>query len=181
VQPLINDVILPAERSGMLDRIKNGLGMSGAAATFRKMGVAPRAAEFMESQTKIDEVTGFAHGLWLRHVRDDEMPTKVIDVSRVNYLVGQVLNGGFTTFSTREHNGKKVWAWNFIVGKTPGEGHHQAIFVDGEAIMFKGNTDTIVARMLAPECAPGSAVARNEPDKEPGMEHRNISFRIPNP
>src|SRR5262249_27643657 len=33
-------------------------------------------------------------------------------------------------------------------------GHHQAAFVDGEAIIFNGRTD---ARMPAPECAPGSA------------------------
>jgi hypothetical protein len=35
----------------------------GVAHRMRRMGVAPLAAEFMEIQTKIDEVTGFAHGL----------------------------------------------------------------------------------------------------------------------
>ena len=62
-----------------------------------------------------------------------------------------------------------------------GEGHHQAIFVDGEAIMFKGHTDEIVARLAAPQAAPGSGVARNEPSREPGSEGPNILFRIPNP
>ena len=343
MQPLINDIILPAEHLRMLDRIKNGLGIAGAASTSRDTDVPPLAAEFMEIQTKIDEVTRFVRGLSKRHVRDEEMPEKAINVARVNYLVEQVRYGGFLgfvinsrwdesfvagvrsglaaigatehlavfdgaaslideafekgggkldsnklktalyqlerehfsnaklsgrlsrivdsswtpgdrwqcvqmlsvryiagwkgvkrvpaaayaatldnlaaripdlaarrqmredgrpwekkaidclaaqasfthlwymAFSIREYNGKKVWCWNFTVGTKPGQGLHQVIFVDGEAIMFKGNTDTIVARMLAPECAPGSAVARNEPDKEPGMEHRNISFRIPNP
>jgi hypothetical protein len=307
------------------------------------MGVPPREAEFMTIQSKIDEVTGFAHDLWLRHVRDDEMPPKVINVSRVNYLVGQVLNGGFlqfiqnsnweknfvagvhrgltaigakehlavfegaaqlveqvystaggqidterfkakidqlerkhltnlkltlrtgwfvgnswtwgdrwssaqimsaryiekwwgvkrlplvdyeatldrlaarvpdltvrrqkaedarpwekkiidllvaqaffcdiwyTAFSAREYDGKKVWCWNFTVGKTPGQGHHQAIFVDGKAIMFKGDTDQIVAQRDAPEAAPGSGIIRSEPDMEPGMQPPNISLMIPNP
>jgi hypothetical protein len=297
----------------------------------------------MEVQTKIHEVTSFAHGLWQRHVLDAEMPTPVINVSRVNYLVGQVLNGGFlqfvensrwnrsfvgevrsglaaiganehlavfeggarlideayakdggtldrskfeeafeklerehlsneklsrrlarsvdeswkwgdrwqcaqllsaryidgwqdvrrvpaaaysaeldrlaaeipdlaarrkmredarpwekkaidrlvaqaglsniwyTGFSARAHNGKKLWCWNFTVGKTSGQGHHQAIFVDGEAIMFRGTTEEIVARMPAPEAVPGSGVARNEPDREPGTEGANILIRIANP
>jgi len=309
----------------------------------RQMGVAPLAAEFMQAQGTIDEVTGFAHGLWERHVRDDEMPPEVINVSRVNYFVGQILNGGFlqfvqnsrwnkefvggvrsglaalgahehlavfeggarlidqayqtgggqlerdrfnkafdqlerehltnarlsarlnrhvddswkwgdrwqclqllsaryvagwrdvarvpaaaysaaldrlaaavpdlaarrqaredarpwektaidrlvaqagldhvwyTAFSARKHNGRTLWCWNFTVGTTPGEGHHQAIFVDGEAIMFKGHTDEIVARLAAPQAAPGSGVARNEPSREPGSEGPNILFRIPNP
>jgi Domain of unknown function (DUF4375) len=343
MQPLVRDVILPAEGSRVLERIKTGLGIGGVADRMRRAGVAPLAAEFMEIQTKIDEVTGFAHGLWERHVRDDEMPTQVINVSRVNYLVGQVLNGGFlqfvknsrwnksfvggarsglaaigatehldvfeggarliddayekgggkldtdkfaaaldqlerehlsnsklsrrlsrsvddswkwgdrwqcaqmlsaryiagwrgvrrvpaaaypaaldrlaagipdlaarrqiredarpwekktidrlvaqaflsdiwyTAFGTREHNGRKVWCWNFTVGKTPGQGHHQAIFVDGEAIMFEGDTDKIVARRPAPEGAPGSGVARNEPEQAPGTEGLNIIIRITNP
>jgi hypothetical protein len=343
MQPLVEDVILPSKSLSVLEQVKTRLGVDGVAARMRRMGVAPLAAEFMEVQTKIDEVTRFAHGLWERHVRDDEMPTKVINVSRVNYLVGQVLNGGFlqfvtnsqwnksfvdgvrsglagigaiehlavfeggarlineayekdggkldtdrfamtlaqlerehlsnsklsrrlsrsvddswrwgdrwqcaqilsaryiaewrgvrrvpaaaypaaldglaasipdlatrrqmredarpwekkaidrlvaqvflsdiwyTGFSTREHNGRKVWCWNFTVGKTPGQGHHQAVFIDGEAIMFKGNTDEIVSRRPAPECAPGSGVARNEPQLEPGTEGPNIIIRITNP
>lgn len=343
MQPLVRDVILPAERSSVLERIKTGLGIGGVAARMRRMGVPPRAAEFMEIQTKIDEVTGFAQGLWERYFRDVEMPTKVINVSRVNYFVGEVLNGGFlqfvknsqwnksfvdgvrtglgaigasehlavfegaaclideayekghgkldndkfavtldqleseylsnfklsrrlsrsvddswtwgdrwlcaqilnaryiagwqgvrrvpsaaysatldrlatgipdlgarrqmredarpwekkaidrlvaqasfsdiwyTAFGTREHNGRKVWCWNFTVGRTPGQGHHQVVFVDGEAIMFKGNSDEIVARMPTPEGVPGSGVARNEPQVEPGTEGPNITIRITNP
>jgi hypothetical protein len=343
MQPLVRDVILAAKRSSVLERVETGLGMGGVAARMRRMGVPPLAAEFMEAQSKIDEVTGFAQDLWERNFRDAEMPTKVINVSRVNYLVGAVLNGGFllfvnnsqwdksfvngvrsglaaigasehlavfegaarlidqayeksggnldteklkaaierlesehltnvklsrrlgwrvddgwrwgdrwqcaqilsaryiagwrgvrrvpsgaypaaldrlaaaipdlaarrrmredarpwekkaidrlvaqaffsdiwyTAFSTREHNGRKVWCWNFTVGKTPGQGHHQAIFVDGEAIMFKGNSDKIVARMPTPEGAPGSGVARNEPQLEPGTEGPNISIRTTNP
>jgi hypothetical protein len=87
----------------------------------------------------------------------------------------------YTAFSTREHNGRKVWCWNFTVGKIPGKGHHQAIFVDGEAVMFESNTDKIVARRPAPECAPGSGVARNEPSGEPGTEGPNMIYRIANP
>jgi hypothetical protein len=343
MQPLVQDVILPAHPSRVLERIKRGLGIGGVARRMQAASVAPLAAEFMEAQTKIDEVTQFAHGLWERHVRDDEMPIKVIDVSRVNYLVGQVLNGGFlqfvknsgwntgfvagvrsglaaigasehlavfegaarlieeaydtgggkldrdrfdaaldelerehlsnaklsrrlsrsvddqwtwgdrwqcaqmlsaryiagwrrvrrvpaaaypaaldrlaagipdlaarrqmrenarpwekkaidrlvaeagldhiwyTGFDARQHNGSKVWCWNFTVGTTPGQGHHQAIFVDGEAIMFKGRTEQIVARMPAPECARGSSVPRNEPQMEPGKEGANIFLRITNP
>lgn len=38
------------------------------------------AAELMTIQSKIAEVTGFAYDLSIRHVRDDEMPLKVINV-----------------------------------------------------------------------------------------------------
>jgi hypothetical protein len=306
------------------------------------MGVPSPAAELMTIQSKIDEVTGFAYDLSRRHVRDDEMPPKVIHVSRVNFLVGEVLNGGFlqfvhnskwdknflagvrgglaaigakehlavfegasrlideayasggkldttkfkaavdqlerknltnlkltwrtrfmvgnswtwgerwqcaqilsaryiekwqgvqhlpradyedaldriaaripnlaarhqksqdtrpweknvidrlvaqaflsdvwyTAFSAREYNGKNVWCWNFTVGKTPGQGHHQAIFVDGNAIMFKGNTDQIVAQRPTPEASPGSGVISNEPEMEPGTQHPNLVLKITNP
>jgi hypothetical protein len=327
----------------MLQRIRTSLGMDGVAVRMRRNGVAPLAAKFMQAQTKIDEVTRFAHGLWERHFLDAEIPPQVISVSRVNYLVGEVLNGGFlqfvrncgwnrnfvdgvrtglaaigasehlavfegaarlideayqkgggrldtekfamalkqlerehlsnsklrrrlrrrvddswkwgdrwqcaqilsaryiagwrgvrrvpaavypaaldslmavipdlavrrqmredarpwekkaidrlvaeagldhiwyTAFSARQHNGRIVWCWNFTVGRTPGQGHHQAIFVDGEAIMFRGSTDEIVARMPAPEAAAGSSAARNEPTIEPGREGRNIILRIANP
>jgi hypothetical protein len=330
MQPLVSEIILFARPS------------SGAAA-LRQMGVPSRTAEFMAIQSKIDQVTGYAYHLSLRHVRDDEMPSKVINVSRVNYLVGQVLNGGFlqfvynskwdknfiagvrnglaaigarehlavfegaarlideayatgggnldtdkfkatvaqlerkhlgnlkltwrtrwrvdnswtwgerwesaqilsaryiekwqdvqrmplagyeaaldklaarlpdvaarlqkwkdvrpweknlidrfvaqigldyvwyTSFTERKYNDKKVWCWNFVVGRTIGEGHHQAIFVDGEAIIFKGDTDEVVARMPAPESASGSGVARNEPEKQPGADHPNIAILIVNP
>jgi Domain of unknown function (DUF4375) len=306
------------------------------------MGVPSPAAELMAIGSKIDAVTGFAYDLSIRHVRDDEMPLKVINVSRVNFLLGQVLNGGFlqfvhntkwdrsfvagvrtglaaigakehlavfegasklieeayanggnldtdkfkatvdrlerkhfgnlklswrtgwivnsrwtwgerwqsvqilcaryietwqdvrhlpradyeaaldriaaripdlavrrqeaegtrpwekkaidrlvaqaflsniwyTTFSPRDYNGRKVWCWNFTVGKTPGQGHHQAIFVDGMAIMFKGDTDQIVAQRPAPEASPGSGVASNEPEIEPGTQHPNLILNITNP
>lgn len=308
-----------------------------------QMGVDQSAAEFMFIQSKVDEVTQFTYDLSLRHIRDDEMPESVINVSRVNYLIGQILNGGFlqfvhntnwdkqfvagvrnglaaigatehlavfdgaakmideaymrddgkldtarflasfneleqehlsdsklsqrldmdvdeswspalrweiaqvmnavyigtwdkvrrlsladyeqaldrivadvpdiesrrqkyeaarpwekrtidrfvaqlgldyvwyTSFSSRKCNGKTVWCWNFVVGRTIGEGHHHAIFVDGEAIIFKGDTDEVAARMPAPECASGSSVARNEPEYEPGTEHLNINVLIDNP
>ena len=97
MQPLIHDIILPAKPSSALERIKTSLGIDGVAIRMRRMGVAPLTADLFEAQSKIDEVTGFAHSLWERHIRDDEMPAKVIHVSRVNYLVGQVLNGGFQT------------------------------------------------------------------------------------
>jgi hypothetical protein len=67
----------------------------------RRMGVPPLTTEFMEIQSKIDEVTEFAHDLWERHVRDDEMPPNVINVSRVNLLVGAVLGGGVLRFRPR--------------------------------------------------------------------------------
>jgi hypothetical protein len=86
----------------------------------------------------------------------------------------------YTAFSAREYDGKTVWCWNFVVGRTIGEGHHQAIFADGEAIIFKGDTDEVAARMPAPESASGSGVARNEPEQEPGTQHPNISILIDN-
>jgi ribosomal protein S18 acetylase RimI-like enzyme len=46
----------------------------------------------------------------------------------------------YTAFGARAHHGKKVWCWNFTVGKPPGQGHHQAIFVDGEA---RGKTGSL--------------------------------------
>lgn len=346
---LIDQIILPGERRGRLDQIKAWLGMDGpdVAERMRRMGVPPLTADIMAAQTVIDEVTSFAHSLWERHVRDDEMPIEVIHVSRVNYLVGEVLNGGFqqfvdnsgwddqfiggvrsglkaigavehlavfqgasqivdaahetanreidddkfqaaldrlerehlsntklsrrlgrpvddswhwgnrwdclqflsaryiaswrgvrrvpaaeypaaldalaagvpdlearrkmredsrpwekktigllvaeaflsdiwyTAFSPRDYNGRKVWCWNFTVGKTPGQGHRQAIFVDGKAIMFEGHSDKIVAQRPAPESLPGSGVASNAPDLEPGTEGANnilgIILLIPNP
>lgn len=339
MKPLVREVVLPAKPMSEMQRIKTALGLDGVAVRLRRMGVPPLAAELMEAQETIDAVTGFAHDLWERYVTDAEMPTKVIDVSRVNALVGTVLDGGlesfvlraekpfaegtraglraigasehlavfegawrmaeagegaggvdiaqfraaierleseqlsnarlsrrlgrgvddswtwgdrwqcvqflsakyiagwrdvrrvapdaypaaldklaagipdlaarrrmrddarpwekkaidrlvaaafysdvwYTAFGTREHDGRKVWCWNFTVGKTPGQGHHQAIFVDGEAIMFKGDTDLIVARLPAPECAPRSGVARNEPQQEPGTEGPNILIGIDNP
>jgi hypothetical protein len=338
---LVQDIVLPAEP--LSNRIKRAFGRGGVAASMRRAGVPPLAADFMDVQSRIDEVTGFAHGLWERHVLDAEMPVRVINVSRVNYLVGQVLNGGFsqfvqnsgwdrsfldgvksgltaigaeehaavfegavrlideahrreggdpdsekigaaidqlereyfsdyrlsrrlsrsvddswfwgerwqsaqmlsaryidgwrdvrrvpiadypaaldalaagipdlaarrsqreesrpwekkvidrlvagagldhvwyTAFSAREHNARKVWCWNLTVGQTPGEGHHQVIFVDGEAIMYEGSTDRVVARMPAPQAAPEGGVSSNAPSIEPGTEHPNISIMIANP
>jgi hypothetical protein len=308
-----------------------------------QMGVAPPVAEFMFIQSKVDLVTQFAHDLSLRHIRDDEMPESVINVSRVNYFIGQILNGGFlqfvqksnwdkgfiagvrnglaaieakehlavfdgaaqiideaykrdggkldtdqfcrsladlerehlsdsklsqrldmivdaswtweerwqlvqvmnavyigswenvrrlpladykqaldgivaripdlkerreeyeaagpwekrkidrfiaqmgfdyvwyTTFSEKEYNGRKVWCWNFVIGRTIGEGHHHAIFVDGEAIIFEGDTDKVVARIPAPESASISGVTRNEPRGQPDADHPNRAFLIANP
>jgi hypothetical protein len=308
-----------------------------------QMGVAQPVAEFMFIQSKVDQVTQFAYDLSLRQIRDDEMPENVVNVSRVNYLIGQILNGGFlqfvqnskwdkkfiagvrnglaairatehlavfdgaaqiideaykrdggkldadrfcdslaelerehlsdfklsqrldmvvdaswtwgerwqiaqvmnavyigswenvrrlpladyqqaldrivadvpdlkerreeyeaarpwekqtidrfvaqigfdyvwySTFTAREYIDRKVWCWNFVVGRTIGEGHHQAIFVDGEAIIFKGDTDKVVARMPAPESASGSGVARNEPEGQPVADHPNRAMLIANP
>lgn len=47
--------------------------------------------------------------------------------------------------------------------------------------MFKGHTNEVVARMPAPEAAPESGVARNEPPGEPGSEGSNIVIRIASP
>jgi hypothetical protein len=318
-------------------------GPSSSPEELMQMGVDQSAAESMFIQSKVDQVTQFAYDLSLRHIRDDEMPENVINVSRVNYLIGQILNGGFlqfvhnskwdknfvagvrngltaigaaehlavfdgaaqmideayerddgkldaarfraafdelerehlsdtklsqrldmdvddswtwaqrweiaqvmnavyigtwdnvrrlpradyeqaldriaadvpdlekrreeyeaarpwekrtidrfvaqigldyvwyTAFSAREYNGKRVWCWNFVVGRTIGEGHHHAIFVNGEAIIFKGDTDEVAARIPAPESASGSGVARNEPEEDPGTQHPNISLLIENP
>src|SRR6202008_3126334 len=99
MQPLVNEVILFSRPAG------------GGAAGLRRVGVPSPAAGLMAIQSKIDEVTGFAYGLSVRHVRDDEMPLKVINVSRVNFFVGQILNGGFLQFV---HNSK--WDRKFIAG-----------------------------------------------------------------
>jgi hypothetical protein len=108
MHPLIRDIILPGASTSVP-------GTGGVAERMRSTGVAPLAAEFMEIQTKIDEVTRFAHGLWERLVRDDEMPTQVIDVSRVNYFVGQVLNGGFLQFVSNSR-----WNRSFVEGVRSG-------------------------------------------------------------
>jgi hypothetical protein len=132
---LIQDIILPAERGGALERIKTRLGVGGVAYRMRQMGVDARAAEFMAVQAKIDEVTSFAHGLWERDVLDDEMPAKVINVSRVNYLVGQVLNGGFIQFILNSG-----WNESFIAGVRSGlaaigASEHLAVFEGGSRVI----------------------------------------------
>jgi hypothetical protein len=115
-----------------------------------------------------------------RQAREDTRPW---EKKAIDHMVAQAFysNIWYTAFDTRHHDGKTVWCWSFTVGKTPGQGHHQAIFVDGEAIMFEGRTNKIVGRRPAPECAPGSAVASNAPDLEPGTEGKNISLLIANP
>ena len=86
----------------------------------------------------------------------------------------------YTAFSDRLWNESRYWCWNFTT--TPGKsgGRHGAIFVDGEIIVFTGRTDEIVARAPAPECAAGSAVTRNEPDRRPGTLGRNLVINIVN-
>ena len=130
--PLITEVILPGEPPRVLNRIKAGLGIGGR---MRQMGVAPLAAEFMQAQGTIDEVTGFAHGLWERHVRDDEMPPEVINVSRVNYFVGQILNGGFLQFVQNSR-----WNKEFVGGVRSGLAaigahEHLAVFEGGARLI----------------------------------------------
>jgi hypothetical protein len=41
---------------------------------------------------------------------------------------------------------RAVLIFDFRLGKMPGQGRHQAIFFDGEAIMFKGRTDEIAGK-----------------------------------
>jgi hypothetical protein len=115
-----------------------------------------------------------------RQAREDARPWEKKAIDRLVAQAG-LAHVWYTGFGARLHKGRKVWCWNFTVGKTPGQGHHQAIFVDGEAIMFKGTTDEIVARQPAPQVVPGSGVARNEPPGEPGAEGRNIFIQIANP
>jgi hypothetical protein len=326
MRQLVQQIILREEQSTSLQRL-------------REKGLDERRAESLVHQSQIDQVTRFAHGLWLRYFHDEEMPIEIINVSRVNYLVGNVLNGGFlqfvqnsgwnkyhidgtrsglqaigaaehlavfsgaaelvddayqnaggkldhskfdselkrlekehlsdeklskrlgqrvdgswtwgnrwrvaqnlsyryikswpsvrrvdpkvyeaeldklmavipnlevrkqardnarpwekkaidrlaksagldnvwyTTFSSRRHNGKTVWCWNFTVGTT----HHHVVFDNGEAIMFKGGTDVVVARIPAPECAPDSSVRRNEPSHDPSIKTPNLVWNIGNP
>jgi len=47
--------------------------------------------------------------------------------------------------------------------------------------MFEGHTDKIVAQRPAPQAAPESRIARNEPEFDPGTEGPNIILRIDNP
>jgi hypothetical protein len=84
----------------------------------------------------------------------------------------------YTAFSARSWNAKTVWCWNFTTAPGDKGGHHQAIFIDGEIIIFKGDTPEIIARAPAPECAPGSTMRRNEPDKPPGSIGPNMLLRI---
>ena len=335
---LVHAIILPADQSRWIERLKVKIGIGGVAASMRAMGVDPIAAQFMAIQFSIDEVTNFAHELWQRHFLDSEMPPEVIHVSRVNYLVGQVLNGGFTqfihnsgwvksfvdetrgglkaigavehlavfngaaemidhnyrqggkldvdrfsdqlnrlekehlsnaklskrlgvridsswnwgnrwevaqalsahyisawrnvrrvapdrydieldnlmpaipdlaarkatredtrswekkridqliaaagqseiwytAFSARELDGQQLWAWNL----TTSTGHHYVVFHAGEALLFKGDTDAIVARVPAPEQREDSGVASNQPQQKPGSLEFNLVLRINNP
>jgi len=84
----------------------------------------------------------------------------------------------YTTFSARTWNGKSVWCWNFTTTAGDKGGHRAAIFVDGELVIFMGDTPEIIARAPAPECAPGSTTLRNEPDKAPGSLSPNVIIRI---
>jgi hypothetical protein len=111
-----------------------------------------------------------------RQAREDARPWEKKIIERLMAQLG-FDDVWYTTFSAREHDGRKVWCWNFVIG--PNEDHHQAIFVNGEAIVFKGCTSEIAARIAAPEAAPESGVARNEPEFEPGTEGPNISLMIP--
>lgn len=134
MQYAIAAVILPRDHRGLLQRIKARLGPDDAE-RFRRMGFAPLAAEFMQAQTVIDEVTSFAHSLWERHVLDREMPEKVINVSRVNYLVGQILNGGFLQFVTNSG-----WNAEFVGGVRSGlqaleAAEHLAVFQGASRIV----------------------------------------------
>jgi hypothetical protein len=84
----------------------------------------------------------------------------------------------YTTFGIRTWNEKTVWCWNFTVMPGYAEGHRQAIFVDGEIIIFMGDTPEVIVHAPAPECVPGSTTSRNEPDQTPGSLNPNISIRI---
>jgi hypothetical protein len=137
----------------------------------------PRA----DYEAALDKLAARIPDLAARHQkRKDARPWEKNVIDR---LVAQAFLSDiwYTSFSTREYNGRKVWCWNFTVGKTPGQGHHQTIFVDGKAIMFKGNTDQIVAQRPAPEATPASGVSSNEPETEPGTQHPNIRLIIANP
>jgi hypothetical protein len=115
-----------------------------------------------------------------RAARADARPWEKKTIERVMTAKG-LDHVWYTAFSARAHGGKTLWCWNFTVGTTPSEGHHQAIFVDGEVIVYKGHTDEIVTRAPCPEAAEGSTAPRVEPDQEPGTEGPNIIIRIDNP
>lgn len=69
-----------------------------------------------------------------------------------------------TAFSVRQHEGQSLWAWNMRTDA----GHHQVIFHDGEAIMFSGRSDEIVARLPAPEQRADSGMPSSQPARPPG-------------
>ena len=115
-----------------------------------------------------------------RTARADARPWEKKTIERVMTAKG-LDHVWYTAFSTRTHGGKTLWCWNFTVGTTPGQGHHQAIFADGEVIVYHGDTDDIVARAPCPEAAEDSTAERTEPDREPGTDGGNIIIRITNP
>jgi hypothetical protein len=115
-----------------------------------------------------------------RAARADARPWEKKTIERVMTAKG-LDHVWYTAFSTRAHGGKPLWCWNFTVGTTPGEGHHQAVFADGEVIVYKGSSDEVVTRAPCPEAAEGSTAPRAEPDQEPGTERPNIIMRIDNP
>ena len=115
-----------------------------------------------------------------RKARADARPWEKKTIERVMTDKG-LDHVWYTAMSARTHGGKNLWCRNFTVGTTPGEGHHQAIFADGEIIVYKGHTDEIVTRAPCPEAVEGSDLPRSEPDRQPGTEGSNIIIRISNP
>ena len=115
-----------------------------------------------------------------KQARDDGRAWEKKAIDRLVKSAG-LDNAWYTIFSPRHYNGKTVWCWNFTVGTIPGKGHHHVVFDDGEAIMFKGETDVVVARIPAPECAPDSGIGRNEPSHDPSIKTPNLAWNIGNP
>jgi hypothetical protein len=143
--------------------------------SWRSLRIVPDKAYQME----LDQLAKRIPDLERRQkAREDARPWEKKAIERLMKLGEAKIY--YTAFSARIWKEKKYWCWNFTT--TPGQsgGHHQAMFVDGELIVFMGKTDEILARAPAPECAVGSAVARNEPGQAPDGLHPNLILKINN-
>jgi len=118
-----------------------------------------RRVRYDRYEAELDRLTRLIPNLEERKARHEEArPWEHKRIDELVALAGQS-ELWHTAFSLRQHEGQSVWTWNMRTDA----GHHQVIFHDGEAIMFKGRSDEIVARLPAPEQRPDSGVPSSAP------------------
>lgn len=136
-----------------------------------------RRVRYDRYEAELDKLTRLIPDLEQRKAgREEARPWEKKRIDQLVDLAGQS-QLWYTGFSERQHDGQLLWAWNMRTNA----GHHQVIFHDGEAIMFSGRTDEIVARIPAPEQRPDSGVPSHQPAQQPGTLGKNIMLLITNP